>query len=260
MACAGARTRATSWPYGPNVTPKGSPRCRETSSAGPAFFPLDGCDDTSPRPSPAACRRAAAARRSPGAVRRTPPQRPLPPRLPDQDRALYSCELRLRLQGEVTTSVGCPHCGRRRPGRLGHRRPDRHRPRPSRGLRLGVHRRDPAPPRRAGPRALRPCTPWAPRSRATTADVLAVVGELHDVPFERGRPARLHRAQARRAPRPRADARGQGRIGPAPPRADAAARGRSRAGSRTRCRARGRCPWRRSRRAPRPPLPHGTAR
>ena len=35
---------------------------------------------------------------------------------------------------------------------------------------------------------LRRCTPWAPRWRATTADILAVVGELHAVPFELGIP------------------------------------------------------------------------
>ena len=54
-----------------------------------------------------------------------------------------------------------------------------------------------------------------------TADILAVVGELHAVPFELGHPARLHGAQARRAPRQAADAGRQGRVG----RAAAARRG-----------------------------------
>ena len=31
--------------------------------------------------------------------------------LPDQDRALYSCECGFAWHGEVTTSPGCPHCG-----------------------------------------------------------------------------------------------------------------------------------------------------
>ena len=33
----------------------------------------------------------------------------------------------------------------------------------------------------------------------TTEDILAIVGELHSVPFDQGVPARLQRAQARRA-------------------------------------------------------------
>ena len=48
----------------------------------------------------------------------------------------------------------------------------------------------------------------------STEDILAVVGELHAVPFELGTAARLHGAEARRAPRPsRADPRRQGRLG-----------------------------------------------
>ena len=31
--------------------------------------------------------------------------------LPDQDRALYSCECGFAWHGEVTASPGCPHCG-----------------------------------------------------------------------------------------------------------------------------------------------------
>ena len=45
----------------------------------------------------------------------------------------------------------------------------------------------------------------------TTEDILAVVGELHAIPFDQGDPARLHRAEAGRAPRPAGpDARRQG--------------------------------------------------
>ena len=40
----------------------------------------------------------------------------------------------------------------------------------------------------------------------STADILAVVGELHAVPFKLRHPACVHRAQARRAPRQGADA------------------------------------------------------
>ena len=46
-----------------------------------------------------------------------------------------------------------------------------------------------------------------------TEDILAVVGELHRVPVRAWPAPRLHRPQAGRAPRPRADPRRQGAVG-----------------------------------------------
>jgi rubrerythrin len=48
-------------------------------------------------------------------TRHRPAPTPTPSRsrrgLPDQDRALYSCECGYAWHGEVTASPGCPHCG-----------------------------------------------------------------------------------------------------------------------------------------------------
>ena len=56
---------------------------------------------------PRASRRSAEPRHRPAAATPARSRRGLP----DQDRALYSCECGFAWQGEVTASPGCPHCG-----------------------------------------------------------------------------------------------------------------------------------------------------
>jgi hypothetical protein len=65
------------------------------------------------RRKPRASRRSADLRHRPATT--TGGRDPNPARarrgLPDQDRALYSCECGFAWHGEVTASPGCPHCG-----------------------------------------------------------------------------------------------------------------------------------------------------
>jgi hypothetical protein len=60
------------------------------------------------RRKPRSARRSAEPRHRPAAS----PTKPRARRgLPDQDRALYSCECGFAWHDEVTASPGCPHCG-----------------------------------------------------------------------------------------------------------------------------------------------------
>src|SRR3954454_24636298 len=99
----------------------------------------------------------------------------------------------------------------------GDRGPHRHRAGPLRAIGQPLHRRDPAPPGRPGPRPLRAaCDGHVTRGRDGRHPRARRRAARRAV--RAGAPARLHGPPARRAPRPRADARGQGRLGPAPAR------------------------------------------
>src|SRR4051794_4451929 len=69
----------------------------------------------------------------------------------------------------------------------GHRGPHRDRPRPPRRERERVHRRDPAAAGAAGPRGVRNARDGT-SLQGPTQEILALVGELHDVPFGMGVP------------------------------------------------------------------------